>query len=65
MPISNFEFLGLKMLQKDVLGKKVQTMAMMMLMMTMSYRRVRKVGELINQQFMVPGLKGTSAVGVS
>ena len=64
MPISNFEFLGLKMLQKDVLGKKVQTMAMMMLMM-MSYRRVRKVGELINQQFMVPGLKGTSAVGVS
>ena len=64
MPISNFEFLGLKMLQKDVLGKKVQTMTMMMLTM-MSYRRVRKVGELINQQFMVPGLKGTSAVGVS
>ena len=64
MPISNFEFLGLKMLQKDVLGKKVQTMAMMMLMM-MSYRRVRKVGGLINQQFMVPGLKGTSAVGAS
>ena len=52
------------MLQKDVLGKKVQTMAMMMLMM-MSYRRVRKVGGLINQQFMVPGLKGTSAVGMS
>ena len=43
------------MLQKDVLGKKVQTMAMMMLM-TMSYQRVRKVGELITQQFMVPGL---------
>ena len=61
MPISNFEFQGLKMLQRDVLGKKVQTMAMMML--TMSYRRVRKVGELINQQFMVPGLnKGFSSL---
>ena len=41
------------MLQKEVRGKKVQTMAMMMLMT--SYRRVRKVGELTNQQFMVPG----------
>ena len=41
------------MLRKEVRGKKVQTMAMMMLMT--SYQRVRKVSELINQQFMVPG----------
>lgn len=47
-----FEFLGLKMLQKDVHGKKVQTMVMMILMK--SYQRVRKVGELFTQQFMVP-----------
>ena len=53
MSIANFEFLELKMLQKDVLGKKVEIMSMMMLMM--SYRRVRKVGELIIQKFMVPG----------
>jgi len=53
MSIVNFEFLGLKMLKKDVLGKKVEIMSMMMLMM--SYRRVRKVGELIIQKFMVPG----------
>ena len=53
MSIANFEFLGLKMLQKDIRGKKVQTMAMMMLMT--SYQRVRKVSELITQQFTVPG----------
>jgi len=53
MSIYNFELLGLKMLQKEVHGKKVQTMVMMMLMT--SYRRVRKVGELTNQQFVVPG----------
>ena len=35
------------MLQKEVRGKKVQTMMMMMLMT--SYRRVRKVGEVIAQ----------------
>ena len=63
MPIYNFEFLGLKMLQKDVLGKKAQTMAMMMMMMMMSYRRVRKVSELITQQLMVPWLnKGFSTL---
>ena len=36
------------MLQKEVRGKKVQTMMMMMMLMT-SYRRVRKVGEVIAQ----------------
>jgi len=55
MSITNFELLGLKMLQKDVPGKKVEIMSMMMMLM-MSYRRVRKVGELIIQKFMVPGL---------
>ena len=50
------------MLQKDVLGKKAQTMVMMMMMM-MSYRRVRKVSELITQQLMVPWLnKGFSTL---
>lgn len=53
MSIANFEFLGLKMLQKDVLGRKVEIILMMMLMM--SYRRVKNVGELIIQKFMVPG----------
>ena len=53
MSIANFKFLGLKMLQKDIRGKKVQTMAMMMLMT--SYQRVRKVSELITRQFTVPG----------
>ena len=38
------------MLQKDVLGKKVEIMSMMMLMM--SYQRVKKVGELIIQKLM-------------
>lgn len=46
-----FEFLGLKMLQKDVHGKKVQTMAMMLMK---SYQRVRKVGELFTRQFLFP-----------
>lgn len=53
MSIANFEFLGLKMLRKDVLGRKVEIILMMMLMM--SYRRVKNVGELIIQKFMVPG----------
>lgn len=53
MSIANFEFLGLKMLQKDILGRKVEIILMMMLMM--SYRRVKNVGELIIQKFMVPG----------